>query len=165
MVQKQQSGLECKLYSLVRRGDPMKRILTLVLVSLTAMSMWSQSAVVTWEGAYHTSPPKKGEKLPPILNSRQLWGDYGREPYQRRAYEMAAANSSVLYQLPCKCHCERQGHTSLRSCFESTHGAGCDVCMKEALYASQRTRKGKTPAQIRDGINRSEHNKVELRDE
>lgn len=140
----------------------MKRTLATVFVSLLAVATWSQSAVVTWEGAYHTSPPTKAEKLPPILNRGQLWGDYGREPFQRRAYELAAANSGVMYQVPCKCHCERQGHTSLRSCFESLHGAGCDVCMKEAFYTAEQTGKGKTPAQIRQGINRGDYNKVEL---
>jgi hypothetical protein len=89
------------------------------------MTVWSQSSVVTWEGAYHTSPPSKNDKLQPILTRGQLWSDYGREPYQRRACEVAATYSSVMYQVPCKCHCETQGHTSLRSCFESTHGAGC----------------------------------------
>jgi hypothetical protein len=138
----------------------MKRILTLVLVSLTAMTVWSQS-VVTWEGAYHKSPPPKSQHLQPILNDRQL-GDYGREPYQRRAYAMAASYSSVMYQVPCKCHCETQGHTSLRSCFESTHGAGCSVCMKEAMYVAEQTQKGKTATQIRSGINRGEHNKIDL---
>jgi hypothetical protein len=34
--------------------------------------------------------------------------------------------------------------------------------MKEALYVADETRRGKTPAQIRSGINRSEHNKIDL---
>ena len=134
-----------------------RRILfTAVVVLMAAIGSWSQLP----DDAYHKTPPAKGEKLPPILGKGQLW--FADNPAQRRAYEAAAANSSVLYQLPCKCHCSRMGHTSLRTCFETTHGAGCDVCMKEALYAADQTAKGKTPAQIRDGINRSEYQKMDL---
>lgn len=136
----------------------MKRQFWIALVVLaTAIGTWSQAPV----DKFHNAPPKKGEKLPPILSKQQLW--FTQAPYQRRAYEAAAQHSSVLYQLPCKCHCSATvGHTSLRSCFESTHGAGCDVCMKEAFFAAQQTAKGRTPAQIREGIERSEHNRIDL---
>lgn len=134
-----------------------RRILvTAVVVLMAAIGSWSQLP----DDAYHKTAPPKGAKLPPILGKGQLW--FADNPVQKRAYEAAAANASVLYQLPCKCHCTRMGHTSLRTCFETTHGAGCDVCMKEALYAADQTAKGKTPAQIRDGINRSEYQKIDL---
>jgi hypothetical protein len=135
-----------------------------MMVVLTAMCLWSQSRVTTWEDAYHTAAPRAGQKLPPILSDAALWGEYGG-PTQKRAYTAARANSTTIYQLPCKCHCERQGHTSLRSCFESLHGAGCYVCIKEVLYADQQARRGKTPAQIRNAINRSEHNAIQLGDQ
>ena len=133
-----------------------KILMTALVVTSAAIGSWSQLP----DDAYHKTPPPKGAKLPPILGKGQLW--FADQPVQRRAYEAAAANSSVLYQLPCKCHCSRMGHTSLRTCFETTHGAGCDVCMKEALYAADQTAKGKTPAQIRDGINRSEFQKIDF---
>jgi hypothetical protein len=124
---------------------------------MTAVGTWSQGP----DDAFHPAPPRKTDKLPPILGKSQLW--FAQTEYQKRAYQAAAANDKVLYQLPCKCHCSRTvGHTSLRSCFESTHGAGCDVCMKEAFYASEMTKKGKTPAQIRDGIARSDFNRIDL---
>lgn len=126
------------------------------MVLMTTVGTWSQAPA----DPYHAAPPRKGEKLPPILGKGQLW--FAEAPAQRRAYAAAAVNASVLYQLPCKCHCGRIGHTSLRTCFETTHGAGCDVCMKEALYAALQTSKGKTPAQIRDGIERSEFNRIDL---
>lgn len=134
-----------------------KRILaTVVVVTMAAIGSWSQLP----DDAYHTAPPAKGAKLPPMLGQGQLW--FADQPYQKHAYEVAAANDKVLYQLPCKCHCTRMGHTSLRSCFEGTHAAGCDVCMKEAMYAADQTAKGKTPAQIRAGINRSEYQRIDL---
>ena len=65
---------------------------------------------------------------------------------------------NVLYQLPCNCRCDRAlGHTSLRSCFEGLHGTECSTCAKEGFYAYQKTKLGKTPAQIRAGIARHEY--------
>jgi hypothetical protein len=82
---------------------------------------------------------------------------------QARAYELAEKIPNVLYQQPCYCHCDRSvGHTSLHSCFESTHAAHCDACMKEAFYAYQMTKQKKTPAQIREGIIRGEWEKIDL---
>jgi hypothetical protein len=69
----------------------------------------------------------------------------------------------VLYQQPCYCHCDRSiGHTSLRSCFESTHAANCSACMKEAFYAYQMTKQKKTSAQIREGIIRGDWEQIDL---
>jgi hypothetical protein len=134
-----------------------RRILaTAAVVIMTVIGSWSQLP----DDAYHTAPPPKNAKLPPVLGQSQLW--FAQSASQKRAYAAAEANSKVLYQLPCKCHCTRIGHTSLRSCFESEHGSNCDVCMKEAMYAADQTAKGKTPAQIRDGINKSEYQKIDL---
>ena len=86
--------------------------------------------------AHHTAPPAKGAKLPPILPAPERWGPSFKHPVQVRAYEVAEKIPNVIYQQPCYCHCDRSvGHTSLHSCFESTHGAHCDACMKEAFYA------------------------------
>ena len=69
------------------------------------------------------------------------------------AYVVASHVKRVLYQQPCYCHCDRsQGHGSLLDCFVGRHGSGCDICQKEDFYSYEQTRKGKTPAQIRDGI-------------
>ena len=62
-----------------------------------------------------------------------------------------------------RCHCDRSnGHGSLLDCFASRHGAGCDTCIKEAFYSYEQTHKGKTPAQIREGIVRGDWQKVDL---
>ena len=79
------------------------------------------------------------------------------------AYAVAARAKKVLYQEPCYCHCDRSnGHGSLLDCFASRHGAACDTCIKEAFYSYEQTHKGKTPAQIRDGIVRGDWQKVDL---
>jgi len=76
---------------------------------------------------------------------------------------MAAKIPAVLHQEPCYCHCDRtMGHNSLHSCFEGTHGAECSTCMKEGVYAYRETLKGRTPAQIRAGIERGEWENIDL---
>jgi hypothetical protein len=91
--------------------------------------------------------------LPSILTQKQLAASGAIAPAQIESYKAAARASSVVYQMPCYCFCDRgHGHTSLRSCFESTHGASCSTCMQEALYSYRQSRKGQSVKQIRDGI-------------
>ena len=113
--------------------------------------------------AYHPSAPLKMTKLAPILSGAQLKGPDFRYPWQVHAYQLAAKISDVLYQLPCNCRCDRAlGHTSLRSCYETTHSTQCDVCSAEGFYAYYKTKEGWTPAQIRAGIARHEYEKIDL---
>jgi uncharacterized protein with PCYCGC motif len=137
----------------------MKRVWSLPLIVLVALAMFAQGDVP----AHHTSPPAKGAKLPPILPASERWGPSFKYPVQVRAYEVADKIPNVLYQQPCYCHCDRSvGHTSLHSCFESTHAAHCDACMKEAFYAYGMSRQNKSPAQIRNGIIRGEWERIDL---
>jgi hypothetical protein len=107
--------------------------------------------------------PPKGKKLPPILPKESLWAENAQFPYQTHAYELAAKIPNVIHQQPCYCYCDRgMGHNSLHSCFENTHGAQCDVCLKELYYSYSQTKKGKTPAQIRQGITKGEWKQVDL---
>ena len=69
------------------------------------------------------------------------------------AYHAAKETPEVLAQQPCYCHCDRNmGHRSLLDCFAGKHGADCDICVKEALFAMQKHRKGKSAEQIRTEI-------------
>ncbi len=111
--------------------------------------------------AYNTSALKPGDALP-ILPKDQWHGDAFQLAYQVRAYELAAKIPGVIYQLPCYCYCERMGHSSLHTCFESTHGGHCALCMKEVFYAYEQTKLGKTPAQIRNGIIKGEWKSIDL---
>jgi hypothetical protein len=111
--------------------------------------------------AYNSGAFKPGDLLP-ILPKDQWRGENFQYPYQVRAYELAAKIPGVICQLPCYCYCERIGHNSLHSCFESTHGAHCALCMKEVFYAYEQTRLGKTPVQIRNGIIKGEWKSVDL---
>jgi hypothetical protein len=140
----------------------MKRILGLLalgLVTVAASAQWSNPAVEI--PAYNAKSPSKA--LPPILSGAQLSGPYFSHPYQVTAYKMAAKIPAVLHQQPCYCRCDvAMGHNSLHSCFEGTHGAACSTCMREAVYSYQQTKKGKTPAQIRAGIERGDWQDVDL---
>jgi hypothetical protein len=112
--------------------------------------------------AFNEKAPPKGTKLPPILPVDQLWAENAQYPYQTHAYELAAKIPAVLHQQPCYCYCDRMGHNSLHSCFETTHGAQCSICLKELYYSYLMHQKGKTAAQIRAGIIGGEWKQVSL---
>jgi hypothetical protein len=105
--------------------------------------------------AFHARAPQ-GE-IPATMNP-----EFFTDPVVQNAYTVAARIKKTLYQQPCYCHCDRsQGHGSLLDCFASKHGAGCNVCLYEDLYAFEQVRKGKTAAQIRAGIIRGEWKSVD----
>ena len=100
--------------------------------------------------AFHNEAPRG--QLPETLAPSEF-----SEVVVQNAYILAARVKKVLYQQPCYCHCDRsQGHKSLLDCFASKHGAGCGVCMREAIYSYEQSHKGKTAAEIRAGIERGE---------
>jgi hypothetical protein len=140
----------------------MKRVLGCLAVVLLAVAASAQFADPGNDvPAYNAAPPT--HVLPHIMNGAQLTGPYFAHSYQVTAYKMAAKVPVVLHQEPCYCHCDREmGHNSLHSCFEGTHGAACATCMKEAVYSYQQTKLGKTPAQIRAGIERGEWIRIDL---
>jgi hypothetical protein len=138
-------------------------ILGLVVSTITvaSYSQWSNPADDV--PAYHPSAPLKFAPLPPIMSGSQLSGENFRYSWQIHVYQQVAKVSSVVFQLPCNCRCDRAlGHTSLRSCFETLHGTECSTCAKEGFYAYQQTKLGKTPEQIRAAIARHEYESIDL---
>jgi hypothetical protein len=136
---------------------------SLAVFALTAASYAQWSNPADDVPAYHPSAPLNIHALPPILRGAQLTGPSFRYPWQVHAYQLAIQVSSVIYQLPCNCRCDRAlGHTSLRSCYETTHSTQCSTCAQEGFYAYQQTKLGKTPAQIRAGIARHEYEAIDL---
>ena len=127
--------------------------LGLALLPPRASSQLAQKEPVP---AFHNQPPQ-GE-LPATLAPAQF-----TNIVVQNSYILAARVKKILYQQPCYCHCDRsQGHTSLLDCFASRHGSGCDVCMREAIYSYEQSRKGKTAAQIRAGIEHDEWRQVDM---
>jgi uncharacterized protein with PCYCGC motif len=113
--------------------------------------------------AFHSARPAATAKLPPILTEKQLADQGLILPAQKESYKAAARVSSIAYQMPCYCYCDRNhGHSSLRSCFEGTHGANCGTCMQEVLYSYRQSKKGWTAKQIRDGIERGDFKMIDL---
>jgi hypothetical protein len=131
------------------------------LVALIALAAAVCAAQGDHVPAYNDHPLVAGDASP-ILPKDQLWGEAFQYPYQVQCYEMAAKIPGVLYQLPCYCYCERIGHNSLHTCFESTHGAHCGICMKEVYYAYEQTKLKKTPAQIRACIIKGNWKSIDL---
>jgi Protein of unknown function with PCYCGC motif len=126
---------------------------TLALAVLRTSSAGAQSEEPV--PAYHSEVPK-GD-LPQTMDPGQF-----ANPVVKNAYAVAARTKRILYQQPCYCHCDRgHGHGSLLDCFTSTHGSMCNICVGEALYSYEQSRKGRTAAQIRDGIMKGEWQKVD----
>ena len=76
-------------------------------------------------------------------------------PNAAEAYAAARSAPAVLDGVYCHCNCSRTvGHRSLLSCFESDHGAYCDICMGEAQLAARLAAQGKTLQQVRRAIDR-----------
>jgi hypothetical protein len=143
----------------------MKRrwVIALAVFAVTAASYAQWSNPADDVPAYHPSAPLTVSTLKPILSGAQLTGEHFKYPWQVHAYQQAAKISSVLYQLPCNCRCDRAlGHTSLRSCYETAHSTQCDICSKEGFLAYRMTKAGKTPAEIRAAIARREYESIDL---
>jgi hypothetical protein len=106
--------------------------------------------------AFHSTAP--AAPLPATL-SPSLFSD----PIAQNAYSIAARIKKILYQQPCYCHCDRsQGHGSLLDCYVSKHAAVCGICEREDFYAYEQSHKGKTGAQIREGIERGDWQGVDM---
>jgi len=144
----------------------LKRVLMLGFVLLLTMSFATPWATSQQDQdrvpAFHQAPPPPSDKLAPILGKEQLWGGNDQFPFQARSYEVAGKISSILYQQPCYCYCDRMGHKSLRSCFETTHGSQCSTCMKEVFYSYQMSKQHKSASQIRKGIIAGEWKNINL---
>jgi hypothetical protein len=71
------------------------------------------------------------------------------------AYAAARAVPHVIDGLYCHCDCaHHSGHRSLLTCFESDHGAFCDICMGQAMLAQEMDGEGRSLLEIRDAIDR-----------
>lgn len=74
-------------------------------------------------------------------------------PNEVDAYAAARTVPEVIDGIYCHCDCSRHsGHRSLLTCFESQHGASCEVCQREAIIAAEMHRRGSTLDQIRQAV-------------
>ncbi len=78
-----------------------------------------------------------------------------RTPGANEAYAAAREAAATLDGVYCHCDCSKHaGHRSLLTCFESEHGAHCDVCMGEAILAGGMAKQDKSLTEIRTAIDR-----------
>lgn len=76
-----------------------------------------------------------------------------RNPGAAEAYAAARAAAATLDGVYCHCDCSKHsGHRSLLTCFESDHGAFCDICMGEAMMAAEMAGRGTSLQEIRAAI-------------
>ncbi len=74
-------------------------------------------------------------------------------PGAAEAYAAARSAPAVLDGVYCHCECAKHlGHRSLLTCFESDHGAQCDICMGEATLAARLAAQGSSLDAIRRAI-------------
>ena len=84
----------------------------------------------------------------------------------QQAYQFAAANPEVMKQIPCYCGCGQMGHTSNYSCYVQNvddkgtitydpHALGCSICVDITQDTMRLLKQGKTPAEIKAGIDQA----------
>jgi hypothetical protein len=132
----------------------MRKLVVIVAISSAALAGFgigaayldAQSGVAEDLPAYHAHP--SSAPLPATLDPKIF-----PDAQTQNIYSLAAKVKLVLYQQPCYCHCDRHvGHKSLLDCYVDRHASVCDICKKEAVYAYQQSKLGKTSAQIRTAI-------------
>lgn len=115
---------------------------------VTALALGGIVLVFGLVGARHPDP-RPGITAEHVLPHSMLAG-YSNEV---AAYAAARAYPAVLDGVYCHCDCsQHSGHRSLLTCFESQHGASCEVCQREAIMAAQMHRQGETLEQIRQAV-------------
>jgi hypothetical protein len=66
-----------------------------------------------------------------------------------QAYRAAMEIPKVLDGQFCYCHCKKDhDHKNLLTCFTSRHGAKCETCINEAIFAHKMYKQGKTIDEI-----------------
>lgn len=100
-------------------------------------------------GTSHHPEPRPGVTALGVLAPAAV----PRVPRAADAYAAARNSPELLDGLYCHCHCrENAGHRSLLTCFQSEHGAYCDICMDEAVLATEMAAQGNSLVQIRQAI-------------
>ncbi len=109
-----------------------------------------QQAPLVMHGSTHPDP-RAGITAQQVLPNAFV----PRTPGSTEAYAAARQAAATLDAVYCHCDCSKHaGHRSLLTCFESTHGAYCDICMGEAVLAAKMSGQGQSLEQIRAAIDR-----------
>ena len=118
------------------------------------------AAAVALAGVVFYTSPAKGSIHPdprPGITAEQVLPNFAipKTPGSLEAYAAARSAPATLDGVYCHCNCSKTaGHRSLLTCFESDHGAYCDICMGEAMVASGMAARGRSLMEIREAIDR-----------
>ena len=117
-----------------------------------AAAALAAAVFVTRPASGSTHPePRAGITAAKVLTE----ADIPRTPGAVEAYAAARNAAATLDAVYCYCDCSKHaGHRSLLTCFESDHGAYCDICMGEAMLANQLAGRGTSLQDIRTAIDR-----------
>ena len=73
-----------------------------------------------------------------------------------QAYQAAREIPEILDSLHCYCECKKHhGHKSLLTCFVTTHGRNCSICIDEAVMARKLHKEGKDVVAIRKAVDKA----------
>jgi Protein of unknown function with PCYCGC motif len=87
----------------------------------------------------------------PILDPAKFTDTRIYEKDASRSYEIAREIPATIDRLHCFCECAESTHfrhKTLLTCFTDAHAAGCGICMKEAIFASELKQKGASDGEI-----------------
>jgi len=103
--------------------------------------------------------PEDAHPLPVTLPPSEF-----QNPGISNTYAIAKEIPEVLAQQPCLCGCDNTSddHRSLLDCYIDEHASTCMVCLKEAVFAKQKTEAGESGAWIRDAIVRGDFSDVNI---
>ena len=122
--------------------------------------MVAGAAAVALAGVVFLTRPASGSMHPtprPGVTAEKVLPDFAipRTAGALEAYAAARRAAPTLDGVYCHCDCSKHaGHRSLLTCFESDHGAYCDICMGEAMLASGMAARGQSLMDIRAAIDR-----------
>lgn len=90
-----------------------------------------------------------GGETAPILSSAFFSGKAAK------AYQIAKEIPQILDGIYCYCDCKiHHGHKSLLTCYTSTHGAKCGICIDEAIKSMELYKQNKSVLEIRQIIDK-----------
>ena len=114
-----------------------------------------------------TKPPSQATPIPPLRQVSAVIIPHPRSPRPetldpklftapdtQKAYQIARDKPALLEKMACYCGCMKsvENHSSNLDCFADNHGAGCALCRRIALEASEMQDKGMAVEAIKKEI-------------
>ncbi len=128
----------------------MPAVILILIIGLAGgyiLSCSSGDSDISVNGHRHMSRGWKGNETKSLLSPSLFFGKVAS------TYKIAHEIPDVLDQLYCYCYCEKNfEHKSLLSCYTDSHASECDICLNEAIRASELRKKGHNIGEIQEKI-------------